>query len=165
MRRHTKKLNKTQTFPQNFKQNININRDVSDDEDERIIEIKEKEIEEIKEEKINNNCSSEKHEEKEAKIYCIECKINMCNICEIHHSELFSKHHIYNINSKDKNIFTGFCQEKNHNMKLDYYCKKHNILCCAACICKIKANGNGNHNKCNVHFIKDIKNIINYLKI
>ena len=106
---------------------------------------------------LNNNCSSEKHKEKEAKIYCIECKINICNICEKLHSELFSKHHIYNIDSKEKNIFTGFCQEKNHNLKLEYHCKKHNVLCCAACICKIKAKGYGNHNRCNVHFIKDIK--------
>jgi len=42
-------------------------------------------------------------------------------------------------------------------LKLEYHCKKHNVLCCAACICKIKAKGYGNHNRCNVHFIKDIK--------
>jgi hypothetical protein len=83
----------------------------------------------------------------------------MCNICEKHHSELFSNHHIYNISSdsKENNIFTGFCQEKNHNIKLEYYCKSHNTLCCAACLCKIKGKGNGKHNKCKVLFIQNIK--------
>ena len=38
-----------------------------------------------------------------------------------------------------------------------YFCKNHNILCCAACLCKIKGEGNGQHTECNVCSIKDIK--------
>ena len=44
-------------------------------------------------------------------------------------------------------------------MSLDYYCKTHNILCCAACIAKIKGRGNGQHKKCEICFIEKIKNI------
>ena len=44
-------------------------------------------------------------------------------------------------------------------MKLDYFCKNHNILCCAACICKIKGKGIGKHKNCDVCFIKKVKNI------
>ena len=119
---------------------------------------KEKPEEEKNRDNKSNNCSSKNHKEKEAKIFCIECKINMCNTCEKYHSELFSNHHIYNIDSKAGNTFTGYCQEKNHNIKLQYYCKDHNTLCCAACLCKIKNFGNGIHNACKVCSIYKIKN-------
>ena len=66
-------------------------------------------------------------------------------------------HYFYNINPKDNNIFTGYCQEKNHNIKLDYYCEDHNILCCASCLCIIKNKGYGKHNKCKVCSISKIK--------
>ena len=42
-------------------------------------------------------------------------------------------------------------------MKLEYYCKDHNILCCAACISKIEGKGNSQHKDCNICFIEDIK--------
>ena len=135
----------------------NINNDLNLEEE--IIE----EIEEIEEkeegEKTGNNCSLKKHEEKEAKIYCVECNINMCNVCEKLHSELFTNHHIYNIKSNDNNIFTGYCQERKHNNKLEYYCHDHNMLCCAACLCKIRGIGNGKHNKCRVCYMPKIKEI------
>ena len=60
----------------------------------------------------------------------------------------------------DKNIdeiFTGFCIEKNHVSKLEYFCITHNQLCCASCITKIKGNGNGQHTNCDVCHINDIK--------
>ena len=86
----------------------------------------------------SEKCSSKKHEEINAICYCQECKIYMCNKCENFHSELFQNHHQYKL-EKDMNvIFTGFCKEKDHFDKLEFFCKNHNILCCAACISKIK---------------------------
>ena len=49
-------------------------------------------------------------------------------------------------------------QKNNHSMNLDYFCKTHNKLCCAACIAKIKGLGNGFHKNCDICFIKNIKN-------
>ena len=59
--------------------------------------------------------------------------------------------------NKDEDIFTGYCQEENHPNKLIYFCKDHNQLCCAACLCKINKNGDGRHKDCNVCSIEDIK--------
>ena len=81
----------------------------------------------------------------------------MCNKCLSLHSELFDNH-ITNILSKDsKQIFTGICQEEKHKEELEYLCKTHNKLCCAACLSKIKSKGNGQHKDCDVCNIEDIK--------
>ena len=104
-------------------------------------------------------CSLEEHKEIKAISFCPECRINMCNKCETHHSSLFKTHHSYNLNKADE-IFTGFCQEKNHTIKLEYYCKNHNQLCCAACLCKLQEKGDGLHKDCqvcNVERIEDEK--------
>ena len=114
-------------------------------------------------------CSSSEHEELDANSYCQECKVFICNKCETFHSKLFKNHHVF-ILEKDKdkdtyNLFTGFCNEKNHNDKLIFYCKNHNQLCCPACLCKIQAEGFGLHKECDVCLIKDIKDEkINKLK-
>ena len=42
-------------------------------------------------------------------------------------------------------------------MKLEYFCKEHNQLCCAACIAKLNINGDGQHKDCDVCDIKSIK--------
>ena len=48
---------------------------------------------------------------------------------------------------------------------MNFFCKNHNILCCAACICKIKYNELGNHKDCDICLIQDIKEEkINQLK-
>ena len=60
----------------------------------------------------------------------------------------------------DKNIegiFTGKCTELNHKMELEYFCRTHNKLCCAACLSKIKDKENGKHHDCNVCLIEEIK--------
>ena len=101
-------------------------------------------------------CFSEEHKEIDALCFCPECKIYMCNKCVNIHSSLFKKHHPYNIN-KEEEIFTGFCQEKNHTDKLKYYCKIHNKLCCAACLCKVDKLGDGQHKDCEVCIIQNIK--------
>ena len=81
----------------------------------------------------------------------------MCNKCEKIHSSILPEHHIYNLKEDIKDVFTGFCKEENHADKLLYYCKVHNQLCCAACLCKIKSDGNGQHNECTVCMIKEIE--------
>ena len=78
---------------------------------------------------IEIKCSFEEHKEIKAISYCPECKNYMCNKCEKTHSSFLKKHHPYNIN-KEEDIFTGFCKENNHQLKLEYFCKNHNQLCC-----------------------------------
>ena len=81
---------------------------------------------------------------------------------------------MYNLDKDISNIFTGFCQKEKHNNELQYYCRTHNELCCAACLCKIKDQGNGQHKDCDVIGINEIKeekknnlkeNIINLEKL
>ena len=102
-------------------------------------------------------CSSKEHEEIDANSYCGECKIYICNKCEILHSKLFQNHKTFILDKNFEEIFTGFCNEKNHYDKLEFFCKTHNQICCAACLCKIKKNEIGKHKDCDVCFIEDIK--------
>ena len=102
-------------------------------------------------------CSNKKHSEANAIAYCHECDIYLCNKCKNHHIELFESHQNYDLNNNNQEIFSGICKELNHKNKLEYYCKNHNILCCAACLCKIKGKGNGQHHDCNVCLIEEIK--------
>ena len=80
----------------------------------------------------------------------------MCNKCENHHSELFQEHHQYNYEKNANSIFTGFCLKEGHLCKLEFFCKNHNQLCCAACIAKINKNGKGQHKDCDICIIQDI---------
>ena len=68
-------------------------------------------------------CSFKKHEKIDAIIFCQECCIYMCNKCQNHHSELFEHHHLYNLDKNIKDIFTGFCKEKNHQVELNIFVK------------------------------------------
>ena len=109
---------------------------------------------------MDNNkkkCNFKDHKEIDAIIYCQECKIYMCNKCSIYHKGLIETHHLINIDENISNIFTGYCNEKNHPNKLNYFCKSHNKLCCAACIAKINDNGDGQHKDCQVCTIKFIE--------
>ena len=105
---------------------------------------------------IVKKCSLEEHKEINSIKYCPECRIYMCNKCENHHSSLFKIHMTYNLN-KEEEIFTGFCKEKNHSAKLNYYCKNHNQLCCSACIAKLNEIGDGQHKDCEVYILQKIK--------
>ena len=105
----------------------------------------------------NKKCSSKSHNEKDAIIYCPECKLYMCKKCEKFHSELFQNHNVYSLDNI-QDIFDEYCQEKNHFIKMEYFCRSHNQLCCAACIAKIKGKGSdGKHKDCNVCMIEDIR--------
>ena len=102
-------------------------------------------------------CSSIEHPELKAIVYCLDCKVYMCNKCEIFHSKLCKFHCIKRLESNQEENFTGFCKEKGHNIKLEYFCKNHNDLCCAACLCKLKNKGNGKHTDCEVVNLEEIK--------
>ena len=110
-------------------------------------------------------CSNIEHKNKEAINYCYECQLYLCDECTDYHNGLLENHKIGTLDEINDETFTGLCQEKNHNIKLEYYCKTHNKLCCGLCICKIKGNGKGQHNECDICLIKDIKEEkINILK-
>ena len=66
-------------------------------------------------------CSSIDHEETDANYYCGECKIYICNKCEKYHSKLFKNHQIINFENNNEEIFSGFCAEKGHQNKLEYF--------------------------------------------
>ena len=104
----------------------------------------------------NKKCSSKKHDI-DAINYCDSCKIFMCNKCSNLHSELFESHQPLKLSKDMKEIFTGVCKESSHKDLLNYFCKTHNILCCAACISKIKSKGNGLHQNCDIYNIEEIK--------
>ena len=155
---------------QSEKEEVSENEKESDNQKESFEEVKEEnnqkeeEEEEEKEEtekdylKIENinakKCSLKDHENIDAVNYCQNCNILMCNKCEKLHDELFKENHKKCLNQ----IYTGICEEKNHLMKLEYFCKTHNQLCCSSCLCKIKTNGNGKHKDCDTCSIKKIKN-------
>ena len=80
----------------------------------------------------------------------------MCNKCENFHSKLLQKHQIFNLEKENEEIFTGICFEEDHQDKLEYFCKTHNVLCCPACIAKIEKNKYGTHKDCNVCIIEEI---------
>ena len=107
-------------------------------------------------------CSLSKHSEVDAISYCQDCKTYFCNKCQNHHQEIFENHKIINLNKLDE-VFIDKCKEENHNDKLEFLCKDHNILCCACCITKIKKEGFGQHSNCDVYHIKT-KKIVNLKK-
>ena len=102
-------------------------------------------------------CSFQDHGEIDAITFCQECKVYMCNKCDIFHSKLIKNHHSFNLEKEFNEIFTGFCKVEEHNDKLEFFCKTHNELCCAACLCKIKKGEIGKHKDCDVCLIEDIK--------
>ena len=101
-------------------------------------------------------CFSEDHKDLKAITFCPECRIYMCNKCENIHSSFFKNHPPFKLNKEDE-IFTGYCKEKNHPNKLDYYCKSHNKLCCGLCIAKLNGKGEGQHKDCDVCYVENIK--------
>ena len=108
---------------------------------------------------LKSKCSSKKHGNIEANVYCKDCNIFLCNKCQNFHSDLFQNHKICEINNSnfEKEIFTGFCGEKNHFEKLEFFCKTHNKLCCSSCIIKIQKKGKGLHSNCEICVIEEIR--------
>ena len=91
---------------------------------------------------IKKICSFKDHKEIEAITYCHICKIYMCNKCSNYHDSLFENNQ-YSLNKDINELFLDICKEENHQNKLEYFCKNHNILCCVFCITKIEGHGNG----------------------
>ena len=102
-------------------------------------------------------CFNEEHQDIDDTSFCQECRIYMCNKCDNTHSSFIKIHHTFKLN-KDGEIFTGYCKERNHPIKLEYYCKNHNQLCCSICISKLNKKDDGQHKDCEVCEIQDIKN-------
>ena len=86
-------------------------------------------------EKHKKICSSKNHDNSEAIIYCQLCRVYICEKCKNIHNELYD-HPLIDLKSDPKDNISGFCEEENHNMKLDFYCRNHNILCCHSCFSK-----------------------------
>ena len=105
----------------------------------------------------SKKCSNKKHSKIDAIGYCLDCNLYLCNKCKDYHSEYLENHHINNLDNQSQEIFTEFCKEPFHKMKLEYFCKTHNCLCCAACLSKIKKEGNGQHVDCTAYHIDEIK--------
>ena len=102
-------------------------------------------------------CSNKKHVEYNAISYCSQCDLYLCNKCTNNNIEYLETHHIINLDKNNQDIFTGLCKESSHKIELKFYCKNHNKLCCAACLCKIKEEDIGQHFDCDVCSIKEIK--------
>ena len=104
-----------------------------------------------------NKCNNNEHSEQTATNYCFRCKKFLCETCSTSHYSAKPKHNLFSV-EKDLNLnFSGFCKLENHPNKLDYYCSTHNHLCCAACLCKIKDKGDGQHTECKACYIGEIK--------
>ena len=106
---------------------------------------------------MKKKCSSKEHEGIDTNIHCAKCEIYMCNKCEIIHSKLCQNHQTFKLDKNIEDIFTGLCKEKGHGIELKYYCKTHNQLICAACLCKIQEDENGMHKDCQVCKLEEIK--------
>ena len=73
------------------------------------------------------NCSYKEHKDINAICYCFKCQIYLCNKCINYHKNLFDDHPINNLDKITEETFSGFCQEENHNLILEYFCKTHNV--------------------------------------
>ena len=112
----------------------------------------------MEKETINKKCSLDEHKDINAEYYCQECKVSMCKKCEKVHSSLLKNHHLISLDKDINEVFTGLCTKPKHPLALEYYCKTHNQLCCAACIAKIRNKWNGQHKDCEIYYIIKIKN-------
>ena len=152
-----KVLIETKTEIEDPKEEDKKEKKINDEEVEEEEDEEEHKEEKVQKKIINKRCSLKEHREIDAIFYCQECKINMCNKCEKVHSGLLQNHHIYSLDKDINEIFTGLCTKPNHSLDLQFYCKTHNELCCAACISKIRLKGNGQHKNCQIYYITKIK--------
>ena len=102
-------------------------------------------------------CSNIEHNDINSNSYCSKCEIYMCTKCQNLHSKLFNNHQDFFLKKDNDEIFTGLCKEEKHQMELQFFCKTHNQLCCALCLCKIKKESMGKHHDCEVCNIEEIK--------
>ena len=106
----------------------------------------------------NNKCSLKEHADIYVNIYCTKCEKFICDKCEAGHSKSFENHEIIILNEANENSSNEYCkEEKHHCFQLNYFCKTHNQLCCAACIAKIKGEEKGQHVNCLIWGVNAIK--------
>ena len=108
-------------------------------------------------ESSSKKCSTKAHRNKKAVKKCITCNKYFCELCASSHVKCERKHELFTIESDTNQSFVNECKESNHKNNLNYFCKTHNNLCCAACLCKINDKGDGQHTKCNACHISEIK--------
>ena len=111
----------------------------------------------IKMENKIEKCTLKSHKEIDSVSYCEQCKIFMPNKCLNHHKELFEDHQLIILGKEDKETFIDICKEKGHEKKLEFFCKKHNQLCCVVCLAKCEVKGYGQHKECDTCPIENIK--------
>ena len=105
-----------------------------------------------------NKCSLKEHSDINANIYCTICEKIMCEDCEAEHSKSFQNHQTIILNETNEESTNEYCkEEKHHNFQLNYFCKTHDKLCCAACISKIKGEKKGQHVNCLIWGVNAIK--------
>ena len=107
--------------------------------------------------RLEKKCSSIKHSNIGAVIFCQECNKFFCNKCYNFHSEIFENHSVVSLDKIQDDVFIDLCPKEHHHIKLEFFCKEHNLLCCSSCICKIKNEIYGQHRDCEVCLITDIK--------
>ena len=100
-------------------------------------------------------CASE-NETVPGEFYCTDCLEYLCNNCARAHRKLKTlKHH--NLLGRDempkKNLTTVGVQQKfcskHTNKQIDYFCEKHEQLCCSVCVTL-------EHRQCKVLYVDDI---------
>ena len=100
-------------------------------------------------------CASE-NETVPGEFYCTDCLEYLCNNCAtVHRKSKISKHH--NLLGRDempkKNLTTVGVQQKfcskHANKQIDYFCEKHEQLCCSVCVTL-------EHRQCKVLYVDDI---------
>ena len=69
-------------------------------------------------------CSLNEHNELDAICYCQKYDIYMCNKCDKYHIYIFPNHNLITLDNDITKIFTGLCKVENHQIELQYFCKK-----------------------------------------
>ncbi|KAL3884098.1 hypothetical protein ACJMK2_030320 [Sinanodonta woodiana] len=92
-------------------------------------------------EKLCNSCTYE-HKSEPAVQFCVECKEGLCETCLKFHQKLSATkdHKTININEISNNLENllklgnGFGCPKHASKEIEFFCKTHDIVCCATCL-------------------------------
>ncbi|KAL3884097.1 hypothetical protein ACJMK2_030319 [Sinanodonta woodiana] len=92
-------------------------------------------------ERLCNSCSYENISEPAVQ-FCVECKEGFCKTCLKFHRKLSAtkSHKTVSINEISNNVETllklgnGFGCPKHASKEIEFFCRKHDIVCCATCL-------------------------------
>ena len=104
----------------------------------------------------NRKCSLGEHSKINAKTFCQDCKILMCDECEDFHKEICETHRLHKLDKNIINIKDLLDQAMNLN-EINFFCKTHNKFCYRKCKAKSKEEENDKINNCNVCLINYIE--------